>query len=90
MHRAPVELGDLENVPFATFRFRVVMITHVLEKSEAELDDSLAHESAAHVVGLCTQNCSPVDVRRVSQVDLPDDRFMVQALIAQLSLLFAC
>ena len=88
MHRAPVGTGDLENVPFATARFRVVMITHVLEQSEAELDDSLAHESAAHVVGLCTQNCSPVEVR-VSQVDLPHDRFMVQSLIAQFSLLFA-
>ena len=84
---APVDTGDLENVPFATVKFRILMIVLVLEQAEAELDDSRTHESAAHARRLCTQQRPPVDVR-VSQVDLPD--FLIEASLAQLSLYGAC
>ena len=87
VRRAPVDTGDLENVSFATVKFRIITIAHVLEQAEGELDDSQTQESAAHARRLCTQQRPPVDVR-FSQVDFPNA--LIQALLAQVSLYDAC
>ena len=56
LRRAPVDTGDLENVPFATVTLRIITIAHVLKQAEAELDDSRTQESTAHSEGCARSN----------------------------------